>query len=71
MDHYHFKRTPCGKWDVSHGVSGYDGRFTTQQARSFAHQLIGEGNAVFTAPDGKPVTNPDVDLEPLLPGWRA
>lgn len=71
MDHYHFTRTACGKWDVSHGAHGYDGRFTTAQARSFASQLIQEGNKVFTDPEGVPVTDPEADLEPLLPGWRA
>lgn len=71
MDHYHFKRTACGKWDVSHGQHGYDGRFNTQQARAFAAQLRQEGNRVFLEPEGTEVHDPDADLEPLLPGWRA
>lgn len=72
--HYHFTPTPCGKWDVEHGRSGYDGRFTTPQARSFARQLMDEGNLVFLTPEGGPVrqvADPESDIEPLRPGWRA
>lgn len=68
MDHYHFTPTPCGKWDVNHGSSGYDGRFTTAQARSFARQLLGEGNLVFLTRKDEPVrqvTEPEAELEPL------